>query len=166
MRSRSGLLQFAVGIAPRQSLNFGPGLVLCHFDAGVVEFIAADEIDHRSRVHGFGGKYCDVSSDETDLSMGVLGLDGLRARHVVLERRRAGVKNKELVIVGDGEDVRHGLVMGRGVHQLASGHHGGRLSQPGRKPVRRDLAFRLITGAGSTVKSIERRRAKKERLLH
>jgi hypothetical protein len=107
-----------------------------------------------------------MRADEADLGMRIFGLDGFRAGDVVLEGRRTGVKNEELVIVGDGENVRHSLVVRRGIHQLASRHHGGGLGQPSRKPVGCDLAFRLITGAGSAVKTVERGRAEKKRLLH
>jgi hypothetical protein len=48
----------------------------------------------------------------------------------------------------------------RSVHQLAAWNHGCRLGEPGGKPVGSDFAFGLITGPGSSVKSIEGRRAK------
>ena len=69
------------------------------------------------------------------------------------------MENKELVIVRDCEHVRHRLVMGSGVHELAAGNHGGGLGQPGREPIGRYFAFRLIARPRSSIESVEGRRA-------
>ena len=86
----------------------------------------------------------------------IFRLDGFRALDVVVERRRAGVQNEQLVVVGDCQNILHGLVVRRRIHQLASGDQRGRLREPGGKPIRSDLTFRLIPRARAAVKPIER----------
>ena len=54
------VVDLAVGVAPAEACDIGQGLVLREIEAGVIEFVTANEIDDRRFVHGLGGQDGDV----------------------------------------------------------------------------------------------------------
>ncbi len=59
------------------------GFPFGHVEAGVVEFVAADEIDSRRRLERFRRQNRDMGSDHADLRVRVLRFDRFGALNVV-----------------------------------------------------------------------------------
>ena len=107
-------------------------------------------------------KHRDVRADEADLDRGILRLEPASALDVVGQRRRAGVHDHQVVVLGDREHVVNGLPMRGRVNQRAARHEGGGLRQPRRIPERSHLAFRLVARAGAAVEAVKGRRAQEQ----
>ena len=128
------------------------------FLAGEIKFLAAHPVNRRRRLQRFRWQHHRMRTDETDLRVRLLRLDGLGHLAVVFQRRRGGVDDDVIEILRDGEGFRHADVVRRAVEQLGVWHERGGLREPGRIPIAGDFAPRLIPRARAAVETVERRR--------
>jgi hypothetical protein len=75
------------------------------------------------------------------------------------------VKDREVVVGGERQNVVESQAAGGGIHESASRHERRRLREPRRVPERPHFAARLIPGPGSAVESFVGRGIEKERAL-
>jgi len=151
------VLDLAVLVPVGKPGDAGKLAALGDFLAGVVKFLAADPVDGLGRFQGLGGQHHGVRADEADLGAGLLLLDGLGHLAIVLQRRRGGVDDDVVVILGDGQALRHTDVQRGAVQQARIGRERGGLRQPSGIPIAGDFAARLITRARAAVKTVKTR---------
>jgi hypothetical protein len=106
-----------------------------------------------------------VRADETDFRVRLLRLDRLGDLAIVFQRRRGGVDDDVIKILCDGEAFFQINVVRRAIQQFGIRHERGRLREPGRIPIAGDFAARLITRARAAVKTVERRRKERNKVL-
>ncbi len=93
-------------------------------------------------------------------------LQALGDPHVERERWRTGMKDGQLVVVGEWSDVVEAEPGGGSVDEPAARHERRGLREPRGIPERPDLAPCLIPRAGAAVETLEGRRMQKESLQH
>ena len=91
--SIGGVVQVASSIAVTQPPDLIPGFAFRQFFAGVVKLVPTDEIDLWVLLKRLLWQHRDVSANQADLSLRILGLNRCRALDIVGQRRSTGVQN-------------------------------------------------------------------------
>ena len=162
-RPRRGFLDVAIIVAVAEAGDLGEVLALCDVADREIVVLGGDEIDRLGlldaplRIDG------DVGANQSDLELRVDVLERARRRDVGGEGRRRRMHDDEVEVFR----LRHDLVerdaVRRRVDQFGIRHHGGKLGEPGRIPMRLDLALGLIARPGAAVEALEGGSLKKER---
>src|SRR5215471_12458987 len=117
---------------------------LGHFLAREVELEAGDEVDGLRGLQRLLGQDGDVRADEAHHYLRVDVLHRLGGLHVGAEGGCAGVDEAQLELLRLRQYFIEPHVRGRRIDELAVGHHGGRLGEPGWIPERPDFATSLV----------------------
>ena len=128
------------------------------FLAGVIKFLAADPVNGRRGLERFGRQHGGVRPDKTDFRVRLLLFDGLGHPAIVLQRRRAGVDDDVVEVLGHAEAFLLADVVRRAIEQFGTRRERGRLRQPGGIPVAGDFAHGLVARPGAAVKTVKTRR--------
>ncbi len=118
---------------------------------GEIKFVAGGEIDDRRGFERSFGVDRGLGADQPGLQRRVGVLERRDRLHIRGEGGRRGVHHGQVEILRLGHNLGERGPMRRRVDELAVRHERGRLREPGRVPERRDLAFRLVAGAGAAV---------------
>src|SRR4029077_4870709 len=108
----------------------------------------------------------DLGTDEADSDVRIDGLDALRRPHVRFEGWRGGVHDHEFAALELGRDVLEVQSVRGCINQLRTLDQSRWLREPGRIPERAYLPFHLITGAGTTIETVEGGGVQKQRSHH
>ena len=165
-RAVRGVLDFACGVAERQSEDRPPVPAVRDVLDGEIEFVARDEIDGRRGLQDAEGVDRHLRAGEAGLEARIGRLQRLDRLDVGGERRRRSVQDREIEVLRFGDDFRELDPVRRCVDQLTVLNKRCRLREPVRIPERSDLALRLVARAGAAVEPIERGRLKKQRPHH
>ncbi len=137
-----------------------------HVLAGVVELLAADEVDGLARAQRAARIDRGLGADHADHHIRLALLQFLGELGVGGERGRAGVDDDQFIVSGDIQRLLHGQAVGRCVEHPAARHQRGGLRQPGRVPERLDLALGLIARARAAVEAVEGRGLEEKGFFH
>ena len=141
----------------RNAGNLFERLALGVVHDGVVEFLAADEINFRAVAQRLLRQHAHVRSDKRNFDLGIGLLDGLRDPHVAWKARRRREEDEKFISLGDLNRLFRGNVMRRRIQQPRPFNHPGRISQPNRIPIGLDFTRSRPARTGAAVEALKRR---------
>ncbi len=159
MRQRVEILNLrSVGIVhdfsilqKRNAGNLRQRLALGVIDHGVVEFLAANEINLRTIAQRFLRQHGHMRPNKSNLDLGIRLLDRSRQQNVAGKPGRRSKQHQELVVPRDLDGLLARHVMRRRIEQPRPLQHSRRISQPNGIPETFNFAGGGPTGAGASV---------------